>query len=122
MGREYVIETADLIHVGWSGCCPDYAFGTVQFVAHASGHAAFNATEAEVARLENLLVGARANRELKRDELNQLNRRAVYGLLNDPDYGDDHPLYAQWGYVRRSDRESGLTRPNQDIPPTGSNA
>ena len=118
MGKEYINQTADLIHVGWSGCCADYAFGTLTFSMHANARAAFHAAETEVARLENLTVGARAVREQKRDELNQLNQRAVHGLLNDPAYGDDHPLYAQWGYTLRSNRESGLVRAGTEMPPS----
>lgn len=120
MGKEYINQTADLIHAGWSGCCTDYAFGTLTFSVHASGRAEFHTAEAEVARLENLAVGARAVREQKRDGLNQLNQRAVHGLLGDPDFGDDHPLYAQWGFIRRSDRDSGLVRPGTETPLSGS--
>lgn len=34
----------------------------------------------------------------------------VNGVLADPEYGDDSALYQAMGYVRKSDRKSGLTR------------
>jgi len=37
-------------------------------------------------------------------------KRAVNGLLAHPDFGYDSPLYTVMGYVRQSDRKSGLTR------------
>ena len=40
-------------------------------------------------------------------------KRAVNGMLADPKFGDDSPLYAAMGYVRASDRQSGLTRKGQ---------
>lgn len=34
----------------------------------------------------------------------------VNGVLADPEYGDNSALYEAMGYVRKSDRKSGLTR------------
>jgi hypothetical protein len=44
-----------------------------------------------------------------------------YGVMAHPEFGDDCPLLAQMGYTRRSDQDSGLTRPALIHPlPTGS--
>lgn len=80
---------------------------------------AYYDAETEVAWFENQLDGARARRELRREDLNSINQRCVHGLLCHPDHGDDAPLYGQWGYIRRSERSSGLTRPGNETPPTG---
>jgi hypothetical protein len=34
----------------------------------------------------------------------------VNGVLADPDEGPDSPLYEAFGYIRESERKSGLTR------------
>lgn len=34
----------------------------------------------------------------------------VNGVLADPEFGDDSALYEAFGYVRKSDKKSGLTR------------
>ena len=119
MGSYQSIVTAENIHLGWSGCCPDTEFGGVTFQQHQSGLQAYHEVEAEVAWHENQLAGARAHRDLERETLNTLNQRCVHGLLSHPEHGDDSALYAQWGYTRRSERSSGLTRPGTEPPTTG---
>ena len=37
----------------------------------------------------------------------------VNAVKGDPDHGEDSPLYASMGYVRKSDRRSGLSRKAQ---------
>ena len=34
----------------------------------------------------------------------------VNGVVGDPAYGDDSPLYGAMGFVRKSERKSGLTK------------
>lgn len=119
MANSQIVVTADNIHLGWSGCCPDTVFGGVTFQYHQSGRMAYYDAEMEVAWLENQLDGARARRELRREDLNSINQRCVHGVLCHPEHGDDSPLYGQWGYIRRSDRSSGLIRPGTEIPITG---
>jgi hypothetical protein len=36
------------------------------------------------------------------------------GVIADPDFGDDSALYEALGYVRKSNRKSGLTRKKND--------
>ena len=38
------------------------------------------------------------------------NQKVVNGVKGDPNFGDDSDLYDSMGYVRKSDRQSGLTR------------
>jgi len=40
------------------------------------------------------------------------------GVAGDPAYGNDSPRYGAMGFVRKSERASGLTRKTK--PPTGS--
>lgn len=35
---------------------------------------------------------------------------AVKGVVADPNFGDNSALYEAMGYIRKSDRKSGLTR------------
>ena len=35
---------------------------------------------------------------------------AVMGVAGDPAYGNDSPLYGAMGFVRKSEKKSGLTR------------
>ena len=119
MANYQTIITAENINLGWSGCCPDTQFGGVTFQHHQSGLQSYRVVEMEVAWHENQLAGARAARDLEREALNELNHRCVHGLLAEPSHGDDSPLYGQWGYTRRSERSSGLTRSGTELPNTG---
>lgn len=40
----------------------------------------------------------------------------VNGVLADPEFGPDSALYEALGYVRKSDRHSGLTRKHEQPP------
>lgn len=40
----------------------------------------------------------------------------VNAVKGDPNFGEDSALYAALGYVRKSDRKSGLTRASHDAP------
>jgi hypothetical protein len=44
--------------------------------------------------------------------------KVVKGVVGDPDEGDDGELYEAMGYVRKSERASGLTRKKQTPPTT----
>jgi len=43
------------------------------------------------------------------------------GVRGNEDYGNDSPLYGAMGFIRKSERKSGLTRGNKtdDNPPNG---
>lgn len=45
---------------------------------------------------------------------------AVNAVKGDPEHGENSALYAAMGYVRKSDRQSGLARktPDNTTPPT----
>ena len=37
-------------------------------------------------------------------------QKVVKGVVGDPDFGDDSNLYEDMGYIRKSERQTGLTR------------
>ena len=111
MSYNYIYHSAQKISLGWGDEAKEVTFGGLSWSGHQSGVAAYEEAVDRVAVLENELAGARVERDVKLVDLGDLNRKAHYGLLGDPNYGDDCPLIARWGYTRRSDRSSGLTRP-----------
>jgi len=44
------------------------------------------------------------------------NQLVVNGVKGDPNYGDDSNLYDAMGYVRKSERQSGLTKKAKPAP------
>ena len=66
--------------------------------------------DAEIADLEAQLNMKRDVRDGKYVALNAKRSNVGKGVAGSPDYGDDSPLYGAMGFVRKSDRASGLTR------------
>lgn len=61
--------------------------------------------------------------EIKQDEVERDNEDVMTmkmcemiknGVVADPEFGDDSALYEALGYVRKSDRKSGLTRKKKE--------
>ena len=71
----------------------------------------------EIESLEVQIATARARRELIDQDALAAKELIVNGIIGNPAYGPDSPLYAAIGYVRKSDRKSGLKRGRKN-PPT----
>ena len=63
------------------------------------------------------MVNFQSELKMKRDvrddkyvALNEKRSKVGQGVAGSPDYGDDSPLYGAMGFVRKSEKKSGLTR------------
>jgi hypothetical protein len=74
--------------------------------------------DAAIADLEAELKMKRDVRDDKYVALNEKRSKVGLGVAGSADYGNDSPLYGAMGFVRKSERASGLTRKTK---PTGSN-
>lgn len=83
------------------------------------------------AQVENSMKPRRRLVEIKDEETEQTTLRdtedeitldkielAVAGVVADPNFGSDSALYEAMGYVRKSERKSGLTRKKNNQNPT----
>ena len=68
------------------------------------------ADEAAIADLQSELKMKRDVRDNKYAALNEKRSKVGQGVAGSPDYGDDSPLYGAMGFVRKSEKKSGLTR------------
>jgi hypothetical protein len=60
--------------------------------------------------LEEQMTGAITNRD-KADAASEIiNQKVVKAVVGDVNYGDDSALYEAFGYVRKSQRKTGLAR------------
>ncbi|MBS1792747.1 MAG: hypothetical protein JSS81_02770 [Acidobacteria bacterium] len=64
----------------------------------------------ELIAADNQKTAAIARREAEDERSLKLIEQIVAGIIGDDDFGDDSALYEAFGYVRRSQRKSGLTR------------
>ena len=67
-------------------------------------------TRAEIEQLERQLAAARIARDLADVDSMDLTAKVVSSVCGDPNQGNDGALYSSFGYVRKSERASGLTR------------
>ncbi len=68
------------------------------------------ADDAAIADVESELKMKRDVRDDKYAALNDKRSKVGMGVAGDPAYGNDSPLYGAMGFVRKSDKKSGLTR------------
>ena len=65
---------------------------------------------AEVQALEKQLEGRKVDRTRADDTVSEVMDLVVNSVKGTPVLGPDSPLYRAMGYVRKSERRSGLTR------------
>ena len=68
----------------------------------------------EVVAGDNAQEGRRIVRDLSMAELQEVLRTLREGIASHPDFGDDSELFGRCGFVRRSERSSGLTRKTKE--------
>jgi hypothetical protein len=101
------------IVAAWESLAPDASFGGMtleQFKAAVKP--AFDSSD-RVGALDSEALGEKKRWVDNTQSSHVVAKRAVNGMLSDPNYGADSPLYAAMGYTRTSDRKSGLTRRGQ---------
>lgn len=72
------------------------------------------------ARIEGLQAQLNAEINVRDDEdavWLPISQMIVAGVLADPNYGPNSPLYEELGYTRKSERKSGMTRKKKTTPP-----
>jgi hypothetical protein len=95
----------------WRTLAPDKSFGGMtlaQFESTAVGPA--RAARQRIDDLNDQLTQALATREHADETFYTKAQLVTNGVLADPTEGPDSPLYAAFGYTRKSERKSGLTR------------
>lgn len=103
-------EKVNVMNDAWFEGAKDATFsGTTQ--------TAFQTAVEAAAAKDAAIADARAQLNIMIDErdddyaaLDQLRSRIGQAVAGDPNFGNDSPLYGAMGFVRKSDRASGLTR------------
>lgn len=68
------------------------------------------AADQEIADLETQVRMKKTNRDERYKALNEKSVKIRDGVEGHDDFGPDHPIMEAMGFVRQSDRKSGLTR------------
>jgi hypothetical protein len=94
----------------WETLAPDASFGGMTLAQYKDKIKPSQDARDLVDKLNNQLTAAIDQRE-KADVVSvEINQKVVKGVVGDPNFGDDCELYDAMGYVRKSERKSGLSR------------
>ena len=100
----------------WERLAPEKIFGGMTLEEAKKKTAPSLDTRSQAARLQTQLA-ATIN---QRDDADKGSLKAldlvVKGVVGDPSEGDDSALYEAMGYIRKSERQRGLTRKRKSVP------
>ena len=94
----------------WAKQAPDAVFGGMTLTQFRTSIKPSKDTRKTVKDLEDALVVAQNNRDTADTGTMAAVDLVVKGVVGDPTFGDDSALYEGMGYIRKSQRKSGLTR------------
>ncbi len=112
-------EKMDKIITAWETLAPNAVFGGITLDEYKAIVVPCKTKRKELAVIEDQRTAIIDERD-DADEVG-LNKGAlvVNGVIGDPNFGPNSPLYEAMGYVRKSERKSGLTRKKKVAPTDG---
>ena len=103
-------ERLERILNSWRTLAPQKTFGGMTLAQFEAACAPSKETRALINELQDKLAQAMAGRDTADDNTAEKIQYVVSGVLADPSEGPDSALYAAFGYTRKSERKTGLTR------------
>jgi len=100
----------------WEELAPDKSFGGMTLAQFKAVVKPSLDTRAELAKLEPQITHWQNRREDADVVSNTAVQKVVKGVMGDPAFGEDSDLYEGMGYVRKSERKSGLTKKKTAAP------
>jgi hypothetical protein len=111
------LEKLNLVIRGWETLAPEKTFGGMTLAQFkAAVKPSFDARE-ELRALESQVQAKQIERDNADAESLRRVQLVVNGVIGDPEEGTDSDLYDAFGYTRKSERKTGLTRKKK--PGTG---
>ena len=107
-------EKLERVLNAWRTLAPNKTFGGMTLAQFEEACAPSRTARALIAELEDKQTKALADRDVADDNTADNIQLVVAGVLGDPTEGPDSPLYEAFGYTRKSERKTGLTRKRKD--------
>jgi hypothetical protein len=101
---------------GWERLAPAKSFGGMTLAQFKAATEPSRSTRRELDELEARYKQLQTDRDRADDVTLSKIQLVVNGVLADPDEGADSALYESFGYTRKSERHSGLTRKGNKTP------
>ncbi|RTL04906.1 MAG: hypothetical protein EKK65_01685 [Lysobacterales bacterium] len=92
----------------------DRVFGGVTLADLESARTASLNARTDIQHAENAMIALRNHRQESDRHYEELMRRAVAGLIADPDFGPDSDAYDAIGYTRYKERKRRTTKPRRE--------
>ena len=103
-------EKCNVMNDAWVEGAPSAKFNGIAQGTFQSEIEAAAADDAAIADRESEIKMMKDVRDDKYAALNEKRTKVGQGVVGDPDFGDNSPLYGAMGFVRKSEKKSGLTR------------
>ena len=103
-------EKMNRILNAWETLAPAKSFGGMTLAQFQAVAAPAQAARQRLADLEDQITQATNDRDNADEVVVEKSQLVVNGVLADPTEGPDSSLYEAFGYTRKSERKSGLTR------------
>lgn len=104
------LEKLHSIVGGWETLAPEKSFGGMTLAQLKSAIKPSFDTREQLRALESQAQAKQIERDNADAESLRLIQLVVNGVIGDPAEGPDSDLYAAFGYTRKSERKTGLTR------------
>jgi hypothetical protein len=104
------LEKFNRVITGWQTLAQEKSFGGMTLAQFKTALQPSFDIRTEIERLEDELTSAKTRRDAADKESLRRVQLVVNGVYGDPEEGPDGDLYESFGYVRDSERKSGLTR------------
>jgi hypothetical protein len=111
------LEKLNLVISGWETLAPEKSFGGMTLAQFKAAVKPSFDTREELRALESQVQSKQIERDNADAESLRRVQRVVNGVVGDPDEGPDSDIYDAFGYTRKSERKTGLTRKKK--PGTG---
>jgi hypothetical protein len=99
---------------GWETLAPDKSFGGMTLAQFKAKVQPSFDTREELQVLDSQIQSKQIERDAADTESLRLFQLALNGVVGDPEEGPDSDLYEAFGYTRKSQRKTGLTRKKKD--------
>ena len=104
------MEKINRVISGWETLAPGKSFGGMTLAQLKAALKPSFDTRDELRGLENQVQSKQSERDNADEESLRLIQRVINGVIGDPEEGPDSDLYESFGYTRKSERKTGLTR------------
>ena len=111
-------ERIQKVRSAWKDLRPNKSFAEMTLDQYTQAIVSCEMARATIVRLANELTAAQNQRDEADDTRIELAQRIVSAVKADAEEGEDGVLYGTMGYVRKSERKSGLSRKAKPVETT----